>query len=151
MDIQLRPHPSPLYYWLPPILWMGAIFLFSTDIFSGEQTGGTLWSIFHSIFPGLTEEQFRPIHSLIRKAAHLTEYGILALLLFRAFRSGDRIGWRWSWAIYSLMIIVPYALLDELHQTYTEARVGSIQDSMIDISGGMIALVLLWLLRKRSS
>jgi VanZ family protein len=147
----LRTQHSALFYWAPPILWMAAIFFFSTDIFSGENTGGVLRSIFHSIFPGLTEEQFRPIHSRIRKAAHLTEYGILALLLFRAFRSGAGIGWHWSWAIYSLMIIVPYALLDEFHQTLTKARVGSPKDSLIDVSGGVIALMLLWLARKKAS
>ncbi len=146
----LRTQHSGLFYWAPPILWMAAIFLFSTDIFSGEQTGGILWSIFQSIFPGITEEQFRPIHLMIRKAAHFIAYAILALLLLRAFRRADQARWRWSWAINSLMIIVPYALLDEFHQTLTKYRVGSIKDSLIDISGGVTTLLLVWLARRRA-
>ncbi|MCI0339189.1 MAG: VanZ family protein [Acidobacteria bacterium] len=128
---------------------MASIYFFSTDNFSGENTGSLFWSIFHAIFPDLTEEQFQPIHYLIRKAAHFTEYGILALLLFRAFRSGGMTLWRRSWTIYSFLIVVVYALLDEYHQTHTRSRTGSIHDSLTDIAGGFTALFLLWLVRRR--
>ncbi len=137
-----------LYYWLPPILWMTAITIFSTDIFAGGNTGSLLWTIFHRIFPNMTEEQFQPIHFLIRKAAHLTEFGILALLLYRAIRSGSVERWRWSWAVYTLAIVIVFALLDEYHQTFTRNRVGSIYDSLTDISGGLTALLSLWLWRR---
>jgi VanZ family protein len=127
---------------------MLAISFFSTDNFSGENTGSILWMIIHSIFPSLTEEQFQPIHFLIRKAAHFTEYGIFALLLFRAFRSAAVTGWRRSWVVYTFLIIVVYALIDEYHQTLTKTRVGSISDILIDISGGVAALLGLWLMRR---
>jgi VanZ family protein len=128
---------------------MLAITFFSTDNFSGENTGSILWMIIHSIFPSLTEEQFQPIHFLIRKAAHLTEYGIFALLLFRAFRSGAVTGWRLPWAVYTILIVVVYAVIDEHHQTLTKTRSGSIYDILIDISGGLIALLGLWSVRRK--
>src|SRR5215213_5339809 len=99
-----NPH-SKFFYWLPPILWMAAIFSFSTDTFSGENTGSLLYNVFHAIIPSLTPEQFRPIHFFVRKAAHFTEYGILAFLLFRAFRAGSIARWDWRWVIYSWSIV----------------------------------------------
>jgi VanZ family protein len=139
-----------LKYWTPPIVWMAAIFYFSTDTFSGDNTGSLLEKIFSFIYPGILQELLDSIHFYIRKAGHFTGYAILALLLFRACRSGDRARWRWKWAIGSLLVVVFYALLDEYHQTFTRHRVGSIYDSLIDTSGAVTALVSLWLLRRKS-
>lgn len=143
-----NPH-SKVFYWLPPVLWMAAIFYFSTDTFSGGNTGSLLYTIFHALVPSLTVEQFQPIHHFIRKAGHFTEYAVFALLLFRAFRAGSIMRWNWRWAAYALAIVVVYALLDELHQTFTRTRGGSIYDSLLDISGGTTALLLLWGVRGR--
>jgi VanZ family protein len=140
---------SPLQYWLPPLIWMAAIFYFSTDTFSGEQTGSLLWRAASFIYPGITEEQFEALHFYVRKAGHFTEYALLALLLFRAFRAGAIARWRWSWAAGSLLIVVLYALSDEYHQTFTRHRVGSIYDSLTDIAGGASALLALWLIRRK--
>lgn len=140
---------SKLSYWLPPLIWMAAIFFFSTNSFSGENTGSLLYDIFHRLFPSLTLEEFRPIHFFIRKAAHFTEYGLLALMLFRAFRSGDAVRWQWRWAIYSWLVIAVYALLDEYHQSFVASRTASINDSLVDILGGTMALLVLWLVRRK--
>jgi VanZ family protein len=138
-----------LRYWLPPILWVAAIFFFSTDRFSGQNTGTILRSLVALLTGELTAEQFGWIHFLIRKAAHFTEYGILAWLLFRAFRFGARTGWSWSWILYPQLIIVIYALLDELHQAFTMTRGSSIYDSLIDICGGFTVLLWIWLTSRR--
>ncbi|MDQ3009121.1 MAG: VanZ family protein [Acidobacteriota bacterium] len=127
---------------------MAAIFSFSTDTFSGENTGSLFFDIFHTVIPSLTPDQFRPIHFLIRKAAHFTVYGILALLLFRAFRGNSRLRWAWSWAIYAWLILAAYALSDEFHQSLTHHRTSSIYDSLIDTSGGTVALLLVWLISR---
>ena len=134
-----------LKYWAPPIFWMSVIFLFSTDAFSGDNTGSLLWTVVSFIYPGATQELFDSIHFYVRKAGHFTEYAILALLLFRAFRSGARERWRLRWALSSLLIAFLYASLDEFHQTFTRRRTGSVYDSLIDTSGAATALVLLWL------
>jgi VanZ family protein len=140
---------SKILYWLPPLLWMAAIFYFSTDTFSGANTGSLLRSIVSFVYPGVTEEQFAAIHFYLRKAAHFTEYALLALLLFRAFRAGATARWRWSWALGSWLILGLYALADEYHQTFTRHRVGSIYDSLTDIAGGVSALLALWLIRRK--
>jgi len=139
-----------LKYWAPPIIWMSVIFWFSTDLFSGDNTGSLLWKVISFVYPGATQELFDSIHFCVRKAGHLTVYAVLALLLFRAFRSGSRERWRHWWALSSLLVVFLYALLDEYHQTFTLRRTGSIYDSLIDTSGAVTALVLLWLFRRKS-
>lgn len=141
---------SVLKYWAPPIIWMSAIFYFSTDVFAGDNTGSLLWKVISFIYPGVTQEMFGWIHFYIRKAGHFTEYAVLALLLFRAFRSGAGPRWRWRWALSSLLVTFLYASLDEYHQTFTRHRVGSIYDSLIDTSGAATALILLWLFKLKS-
>ena len=140
-----------LKYWAPPIIWMSIIFLFSTDAFSGDNTGSLLWKVVSFIYPGATRELFDSIHFYVRKAGHFTEYAILALLLFRAFRSGARERWRLRWALSSLLIAFLYASLDEFHQTFTRRRTGSVYDSLIDTSGAATALVLFWFLSHRAT
>jgi VanZ family protein len=47
------------------------------------------------------------------------------------------------------VLVIIYALSDELHQTFVPSRTGSIYDSLIDMSGGLTALLFLTLRRKR--
>lgn len=140
-----------LGYWLPPLAWMAMIFYFSTDTFSGEYTGSYLESILSFFDIHLNPPALDRIHFLIRKAAHFTEYGILAALLFRAFRGRARDLWRQSWFIGTLIILVSYALLDEFHQTFTATRYGSLIDSAIDVTGGLVILGLIRLYAKRKA
>ncbi len=140
-----------LGYWLPPLAWMAMIFYFSTDTFSGDYTGSYLESILTCFNIHLHPATLDRIHFLIRKAAHFTEYGILAGLLFRAFRSGVRDLWRRNWFIGTLVILVSYALLDEFHQTFTATRYGSLIDSAIDVTGGLVILGLIRLYAKRKA
>ena len=72
--------------------------------------------------------------TVLRKAAHMTEYGLLWLLLFRAF------GWRGAW--WAAAIAVGYAISDELHQSTVDGRTGTPIDVAIDAAGvGLAALV----------
>ena len=151
---EVRPRPATggvLKYWAPPIIWMSAIFFFSTDIFSRNKTGSLLRRLIGFIFPDITQELFDSIHFYVRKAGHFTEYAILALLLFRAFRSGTRERWRLRWAFSSLLVAFLYASIDEFHQTFTRRRTGSVYDSLIDTSGAATTLVLLWFLSHRAT
>ena len=136
-----------LCYWLPPLLWMAAIFWFSTDEFSAENTGSLLGAILHWLAPQMTDAQIQVIHFYLRKAGHFSVYAVLALLLVRAFRSGSLARWQFRWALYSFFIVSVYALLDEYHQSFTRHRTASVYDSLIDMSGGFAALCLLGLMR----
>jgi VanZ family protein len=45
---------------------------------------------------------------------------------------------------------VVYALLDEYHQSFVPSRTGSVYDSLIDATGGLVALLFVraWKLRQ---
>jgi cold-inducible RNA-binding protein len=136
-------------YWLPPLLWMAVMFVLSTDTFAAEHTGGVLWHVLSGLAPRVTYEQYTLLHFLIRKAAHLTEYAILACLLLRACRAGAAQAWHWRWATLSFVLVAIHAGLDEYHQAFTQSRTGSVSDSVLDMTGGLIALALLWCKRRK--
>jgi VanZ family protein len=124
--------------WLPPILWMGVIVVLSTDVGSGEHTGRLLIPVLRWLVPGASALQIEALHGLARKAAHGTEYGILAVLWFRAFARGP--GWPPGRAAgAALTVALGWALLDEAHQTIVLSRTASLGDVALDVLGAAAA------------
>ena len=82
------------------------------------------------------------VHFITRKLAHFTEYAILGLLAARAFRTSSRPAISSRWFLISATLVVTFALVDEYHQRFVPTRTGSIYDSLIDIAGGLTALIL---------
>lgn len=83
------------------------------------------------------------VHLITRKAAHFVEYAILGFLAARAFRTSARIAIRRRWFLVSMSLIVGYAIIDEYHQSFVPTRTGSVFDSLIDIAGGLTALIVI--------
>lgn len=88
-------------------------------------------------------------HFLTRKAAHFTEYAVLALLARRAFITSCNPLIHRYWFRLGLLLVVFYALLDELHQSFVASRTASIYDSAIDVAGGLAVLLIFRLFRRR--
>ena len=86
-------------YWLPVLIWMALIFTASSDAHSYEHSSRILEPLLHWLFPHMPADTVdRIIHHLLRKCAHLTEYAVLALLLWRALRKpvkNDPRPWNW--------------------------------------------------------
>jgi VanZ family protein len=135
--------------YLPLLVWMALIFFFSTGELSGENTSRIVRPLLLWLFPDISVERLALAHLLVRKAAHFTEYAILALLAARAFADSSRVLLRRRWFIASLLLVILYALSDEFHQTFVPSRIGSIYDSFIDMSGGLTALLLLSVRHRR--
>jgi VanZ family protein len=138
-----------LWRYGPLVLCAVLIFIGSTDLLSAENTGGVLVRPLLWLFPNLSETTAKIIQFGVRKAGHLTEYAILALLAARAFRTSSRelLRQRWFWAC--LLLVIAYSLSDEFHQSFYPSRTASIYDCMIDTFGGLTALVVL-AIRNRS-
>lgn len=137
-------------YWLPVGVMLAAMYYFSTDVFSSENTRSVIEKVFLWFVHHPSRHALVTFHYVVRKSAHFTEYAILGALLFRAFRAENKSRWRFRWALYSFLTAVSWALLDELHQTFTRMRGGSINDSFLDSSGALFALACIWLLSRRS-
>lgn len=136
-----------LYIWLPPILWMGLIYLFSTSTFSEESTASLLLPILRALFPEASPITLSKIHSIVRKTAHFTEFGILSLLWLRTLRRTWE-GRPYPFFLISFIISSIYAILDEFHQSFVSVRGSSYIDVFIDSSGAALALLFLRIFEK---
>jgi VanZ family protein len=142
-------------YWLPLLVWMGIIFSASSDSGSFQHSSRIVAPLVRWLLPNLSDEAVYAIVVFVRKCAHLAEYAVLALLLWRALRRESTQGntaWRWSKAGLVLVLVALYASSDEIHQAFVPSREASIWDVMLDTTGAAFGLACLWgigRLRKR--
>lgn len=137
-----------LYYWAPVILWMLLVFSASADAASYRHSAGLFVPLIHWLMPWLGAAATEELHHLFRKCGHLSEYAVLAWLVWRAVRKpakGDARPWNWAEAGLALAVVFAYAASDELHQVFVPNRSALVSDVMIDTSGGAVGLALLWL------
>jgi len=139
---------SRFTYWIPAILVAILISFFSTRYFGAEETGGIFIPFLHWLFPWATRHTLHLMHFGIRKLAHVSEFGLFSILVFRGVRAG-RTGWRLNWALATLVIAFAYAALDEWHQSFVPLRGARVRDVAIDASGALLAQVLVWLYAMR--
>jgi VanZ family protein len=139
-------------YWMPAILWMALIFVGSTDILSAEHTSRFLVPLLRWLDPQISWAALNEIQTIIRKLGHVTEYAILAALLWRAFRGG---AWRTRMSILFALVgfgCAIFAVSDEFHQSFIPSRTSSIHDVMIDVCGALIGpAICLVFARKRAT
>jgi VanZ family protein len=126
-------------YWLPVILWMCFIFWMSTETFSSENTFSWIEMLLRFLAPNLSAQEMVFIHGLIRKAAHVIEYFVLGLLLFRTFRGRSALLWNWRWSFFAVILVALWAASDEFHQSFVSTRTASVVDVSIDTAGGILA------------
>lgn len=140
-----------LWRYGPVVAWACFVFFASSASFSAPNTSRIIRPLLLWLFPGITEAALLEVHFLVRKAAHFTEYAILALLAARAFCTSSRQALRQRWWLASFALVAAVALVDEWHQSFLPSRTGSIYDSLLDMTGGAVALACaaLWLTRRR--
>ena len=91
----------------PPLALMGLIFFLSAQPDLSSGLGG--WDLY------------------LRKGAHMTEYGLLGLLWWRALGTRS--------PLPGAGIALAYAMTDEFHQTFVAGRHGTPVDVLIDAVG----------------
>ena len=127
---------------------MALIFSGSSDARSYEHSSRLVEPILRWLFPHMPQGQIEAIHHFIRKCAHLTEYAVLALLLWRALRKpvkNDSRPWNWPEARLALLLVMFYAATDEFHQSFVPTRTPLVTDVLIDTTGGAAGLFALWI------
>lgn len=125
---------------LPPLAWFGLILVLSTDLGSAANTAGLLAGLVHLVTPDLAPETLAVLHALLRKAGHVTGYGILALLVRPGAGGSSRL---------ALAVTVVGAAIDEALQLTTRWRTGSVADVGLDAAGAAVALAAAAFLRRQ--
>ena len=127
---------------------MVLIFSASGDTRSTQHSSRILEPLIRWLFPNIQPDHIWPIVLFFRKCAHLTEYAVLAVLLWHLLRavSAQARGWSWRTARNAWLIVVAYSITDELHQVFVPNRQGSAWDVLIDSFGGAAGLLAMWAL-----
>jgi VanZ family protein len=127
-------------YWMPVMIWMALIFIGSTDVLSAEHTSRFLVPLLRWLDPQISWAALNSIQTIVRKLGHVTEYAILATLLWRALLNPK---WKPSMLFaVSLVGSATFAATDEFHQSFVPSRTSSVHDVMIDSCGAMIGLAI---------
>lgn len=134
-------------YWIPAICVAVFISIFSTHYFSSAETSRILTPLLHWLFPAASPHTLSRMHTAIRKLAHITEFGVFSIAVFHGVRA-ERSGWRWQWALLTLLIAVSYAGLDEWHQSFVPVREARFRDVLIDSTGAVLAQIFVWVYAK---
>ncbi len=123
---------------------------------SGEMSGKVTTWVLNLVVPGFGDfsaEKQEAIRStvglVVRKTAHFTEYALLGMSLMLHIaqiqkRTAVRLPWLWAWGVGTL-----YAASDEFHQGFVAGRGPSVVDVMIDSSGVIAGVLLLYCILQR--
>jgi VanZ family protein len=95
------------------------------------------------------------LDTVLKKTAHMLEYGGLLVLLWRAFSwrvlSGSRPDSRTRLLVSlvsAFVVTVLYAASDEFHQTFVAGRNGRLSDVAIDSVGAALAAFGVWIVKR---
>jgi VanZ family protein len=127
---------------MPVIAWMLLIFAGSSDVLSAEHTSRFLVPFLLWLDPAISYQSIELIHLLFRKAGHVTEYAILAVLLWRALRGSFAALSRRTISICTFFVAASFAASDEFHQSFVPSRTATLHDVFIDCVGVMLAISL---------
>ena len=135
-----------LRYFIPACLMLIIIFGFSAQ--NGSQSGSLSYYIYqmitHVIKLPLSQNT---VNLVIRKVAHMSEFGILSLTLYYGFAHTIKD----HYILFSLLMSFFFACLDEWHQTFIPGRAGCFRDCLIDLSGAIIFMTILYRIKKSQS
>ena len=138
------------------ILWMGVIFFLSSmdSKESNKKSKSTIESGINKTIKTTNKYKITNISNKkskklvedlnypLRKVAHATEYGILAILLVMLLEGKNKK------YIITLIFTFLYACSDEFHQSFT-GRTSLFKDVLIDTIGGIIFLSIFYIIDKK--
>ncbi len=111
-----------LFLWGPVLVWCGVIFGFSS-------------------IPTLPRVELIWWDFVMKKTAHIVEYGILYFLIFRAMSRGvKRQASSVKHWLFPFIFAFLYAISDELHQSFVPGRTARMMDVGFDTVGMFLSL-----------
>lgn len=135
-----------LRYFIPMIIWMIFIFIMSNNNGNDSSSQSNFFANIILQFININRET---LTFIIRKAAHMSEYAILALLTYYAL---TKIAFNKK-IIFQITFLISflYACSDEFHQLFISGRSGQFTDVLIDSAGCLIMLLFSYLWQKRKN
>ena len=125
------------------ILWMLVIFYLSSN--NGVESSNVSMEVTTTINQEIQIKDIAMMEKVIRKMAHVIEFGILVVLCFNVLKD-----YKVKHIYYlSFLISFLYACFDEWHQLFIDGRSGEVLDVIIDTSGIVIFLIILYYLTKK--
>lgn len=110
-------------FWLPVVIWAVIIFLLSAR--PTPRATQIFWQDF-----------------IVKKSAHVLEYGIFTTLLYRALKEGGME--KKEAGVSSVILAVLYGVSDEFHQSFTPGRESTVRDVIFDTIGAILAIYGIW-------
>jgi VanZ family protein len=130
-------------YWLPLLFWLGVMFFGSTSAMSTEHTSRHIVPVLLWIKPGMSPEAVWIVLVIVRKCAHVIEYAVLSLLLWRALRSVPTLQTKAMTIVGAVLLgCALFAASDEFHQTFVKSRTPSVRDVFLDVAGAGLGLLI---------
>jgi len=127
---------------MPALIWMLFIFAGSSDVLSAEHTSRFLVPFLLWLDPAMSYHTIAAIHLVLRKLGHVTEYAILATLLWRALRGTFSALSRTMIGVCTFLVAACFAMTDEFHQSFVPSRTATVHDVFIDCVGIALAIML---------
>ncbi|WP_227938595.1 VanZ family protein [Alkalihalobacillus deserti] len=124
-------------WWSIALIWCFAIAIATRQpFFTGDSTKQLLLNPFFDS---------AILNYVLRKATHLTAFGLLALFLWLALR-GSQYRYFIAWLLASI-----YGAIDEWHQSFLPNRSALVTDVLIDSLGAFLMLIFIYWINKRKT
>jgi VanZ family protein len=118
---------------------MAVVVAMSSSAMSANNTGGVL-ALLLGWVPGLRAVDLDLMHLGLRKAAHVTEYGILAGLWRHSFVGSGMVRPAVG-GVLAVTISLICAVIDETRQSFLATSTGAIGDVGLDVLGALTVVV----------
>lgn len=129
----------------PLIIWTILTLGLGSGLGSMNETSRVIRPLLELLFPTSDAETITFYHGIIRKFAHVFQYGVLGVLAVRAARA---ISVR---SFFALLFVVAIAIADEVNQAFNPARTSSAWDVALDTVGGILGISIYLLFSRRRS
>ena len=109
---------------------------------SAEHTSRHIVPVLLWLKPDMSPQAIWIVLVVARKCAHVGEYAVLALLLWRALRSVPALRTK-TLMVYGAALVgcSLFAASDEFHQTFVKSRTPSVRDVLLDVAGAILGLL----------
>lgn len=137
-----------IFSWILLVIWMIFIFYMSAqpDDISNSQSGFVI-KLLQSIGIDSSGNNIGLLTTIVRKGAHFSEYAILGLLSYNVMKNYFT---KKRARIVAVLIVFFYACSDEFHQLFVSGRAGKITDVIIDTSGGIFSVLVIWMINLKN-